>query len=476
MLSEELIDLVKRIQNRKYEEQTIEVKAAQGGCPKLYETLSSFSNQNTGGIIVFGLDEKQHFAPVGVYDVQGLQHNATEQCKQMEPVVRPVFSVCDIDGKFFVSMEIPAVEAAERPVYYKGSGRWQGSYVRVGDADEHMTDYEIYSFDAYRKQIRDDIRETAVSADSLDKNLVENYLHNVRMNRVNTSNMSDKELLELTGLTKGDKPTLSAVLCFAKYPQAQFPQLCVTAVLVPGTHMGDTSEDGQRFLDNKRIEGTIPQMVEGAVNFVAMNMRAGVRIQNGKRSDVTQYPLTAVREAILNALVHRDYSPYSEGIPVRVEMYQDRLEIVNAGGLYGAIDIDELGRIHADTRNKTLISVLEALKVVENRYSGIPTIRKQLAENGLPEPVFQDKRGLFRVIFYNSSGQNTGRKPLTLEEYCRVPRTRKEIANFLGVTQAYAIQRYIVPLIEKGVLVYTIPDKPKSHDQRIVIADSRVQK
>lgn len=476
MLSEELIDLVKRIQNRKYEEQTIEVKAAQGGCPKLYETLSSFSNQNTGGIIVFGLDEKQHFAPVGVYDVQDLQHHAAEQCKQMDPVVRPVFSVCEIDGKFFVGMEIPAVEASERPVYYKGSGRWQGSYVRVGDADEHMTDYEIYSFDAYRKQIRDDIRETAVSADSLDKNLVENYLLNVRMNRVNTSNMSDEELLELMGLIKGGKPTLSAVLCFSKYPQAQFPQLCVTAVLVPGTHMGDTSEDGQRFLDNKRIEGTIPQMVEGAVNFVAMNMRAGVRIQNGKRSDVTQYPLTAVREAILNALVHRDYSPYSEGIPVRVEMYQDRLEIVNAGGLYGAIDIDELGRIHADTRNKTLISVLETLKVVENRYSGIPTIRKQLAENGLPEPVFQDKRGLFRVIFYNSSGQNTGGKPLTLEEYCRVPRTRKEVANFLGVTQAYAIQRYIVPLIEKGVLVYTIPDKPKSHDQRIVIADSRAQK
>ena len=79
MLSEELIDLVKRIQNRKYEEQTIEVKAAQGGCPKLYETLSSFSNQNTGGIIVFGLDEKQHFAPVGVYDVQDLQHHAAEQ-------------------------------------------------------------------------------------------------------------------------------------------------------------------------------------------------------------------------------------------------------------------------------------------------------------------------------------------------------------------------------------------------------------
>ena len=79
MLSEELTDLVKRICKQKYEEQTIEVKAAQGGCPRLYDTLSSFSNQNTGGVIVFGLDEKQGFAPVGVYDVQDLQHRASDQ-------------------------------------------------------------------------------------------------------------------------------------------------------------------------------------------------------------------------------------------------------------------------------------------------------------------------------------------------------------------------------------------------------------
>ena len=117
MLSEELMELVKRIQSRRYEEQTIEVKAAQGGCPRLYETLSSFSNQNTGGIIVFGVDEKQGFKPVGVYDVQDLQHRVSEQCKQMEPVIRPVFSVCEIDGKQFVSMELPSVEAVKRPVY-----------------------------------------------------------------------------------------------------------------------------------------------------------------------------------------------------------------------------------------------------------------------------------------------------------------------------------------------------------------------
>lgn len=98
MLCEELITLIKQIQKDKCEGQTIEVKAAHGGCPRLYETLSSFSNQNGGGIIVFGIDEKQDFCPVGVYNVQDLQHKAEEQCKQLDPVVRAVFTQCEIDG------------------------------------------------------------------------------------------------------------------------------------------------------------------------------------------------------------------------------------------------------------------------------------------------------------------------------------------------------------------------------------------
>ena len=468
MLCEELITLIKQIQKDKCEGQTIEVKAAHGGCPKLYETLSSFSNQNGGGIIVFGIDEKQDFCPVGVYNVQDLQHKAEEQCKQLDPVVRAVFTQCEIDGLYFVSMEIPSVEPALRPVYYKGAGRWQGSYVRVGDADEKMSDYEVYSFDAYRKQIRDDIRPVNVAVDSLDGSQLSLYLNSLRVNRPNTANLSDEELLNLTGIISDGKPTLTSVLCFSKFPQSVFPQLCITAVLVPGNKMGDTSDDGQRFLANKRIEGTIAQMVEGAVNFVAMNMREGVKIEGGKRIDIPEYPLTAVREAVLNALVHRDYSPYTEGMPVRIEMYRDRMEITNAGGLYGAIDIDELGRIHADTRNKTLISVLETMHVAENRYSGIPTIRKLFAESGLPEPQFQDKRGVFRVIFYNGVSREGGADKLSLEDFCKVPRSRKEIADYMGMTQYYVFKNYVEPLIEKGILAYTIPGKPRSRDQRIV--------
>ena len=468
MLSDELKEIVRRIAEDRCEGQTLEVKSAHDGCPKLYDTLSAFSNQNDGGLIVFGLDESKGFKPVGVYDVQDLLHKATEQCAQMEPEVRAAFSSCEWDGKAFVGMEIPSVAAHMRPVFYKGAGKWRGSYVRVGESDKPMSEYEIYAFDAYRKQIRDDIRVTDVSPDALDRDAVSRYLSEVRRGKPNAQRMSDDELLSLLGLMKDGRPTLTAVLCFSEYLQAAYPQLCVTAVRVPGTEMGETSADGTRFIANKRIEGTLPQMIEGAVDFVAVNMRESIAFENGRRIDRTEYPLTAVREAVINALVHRDYSPYTEGMPVRIEMYRDRIEIANPGGMYGAIDIDALGRVHADTRNKTLISVLETLKVVENRYSGIPTIRRELAENGLPVPRFTDRRGLFKVTFFSVPEQKEDTDiARRLAEFCEQPRSRDEIGEFVGKNKYYVMRAIVEPLIAQGILAYTIPGKPSSRRQRV---------
>ena len=471
MLKEELQSLIDKIRNQKYEEQTLELKAAKGGCPKLYETLSSFSNQNSGGIIVLGIDESNDYQVCGVYDPQDIQHKVSEQCKQMNPEVRTVMTTCEVDGKVVVSVEVPSMEISQRPVFYKGVGRIKGSYIRVGDAYEPMSEYEIYSYEAYRKQLIDDIRPAHGTNDSiLDKAKINRYLNELRLNRPNTQNLSDNELLELMGLLKDGVPTLTAILCFSKYPQAVYPQLCITAVLVPGFSMGDINAEGERFLANKKIEGTIPQITEAAVSFVAMNMREKVAVIDGKRVDSPEYPLTAVREAVLNSLVHRDYSPYTEGMPVRIEMYKDRLEIVNAGGLYGAVSIDELGRIQADTRNKTLISVLETIHAVENRYSGIPTIRKQCRDAGLPPPIFSSDRGMFKVIMYNGSS-NQDQKSIGVDamilEFCQTPRTRKELSEQLGITQYYMIKKYIEPLIARGKLAYTLPNEPKSKPHKI---------
>ena len=153
MLTEELIELAKRICRQKAEEQTVELKTAHDGCPKrLYDTLSSFSNQDGGGVLLFGIDEKAGYRVVGVYDAQDLQQKVTEQCQQMEPPVRAVFTIAELEGRMICSAEIPAIDLSERPCYYRGAGRTQGAFIRVGDADLPMTDYELYSYEAFRRK------------------------------------------------------------------------------------------------------------------------------------------------------------------------------------------------------------------------------------------------------------------------------------------------------------------------------------
>jgi len=472
MQTETLQKIVSDIKKLKTETQTVELKAAEKGCPtKLFDTLSSFSNQDEGGIIIFGIDEKENYAIKGVYDAQDLQKKVTEQCKQMEPVVRALFTVCEIDGKTVVSAEIPGIDITERPVYYKGVGRIKGSYVRVGESDEPMSEYEIYSYEAFRKRTRDDIRTVENGKLILtDETRMKAYMTAVKSERKNLSeNVSENEILELMGVIRDGIPTLAGLMTFSRYPQAYFPQLCITAVSLPGTEQGTVGWDGERFIDNKRITGAIPDMLEEAVEFVRKNSRTKTIVNdNGQRIDKPEYPIKAVREAILNALVHRDYSVHTENVPIRIEMYRDRMEIINSGGLYGRISIDALGKVRPETRNAALANMLELLHVTENRYSGIPTMRSEFANAGLPAPLFSVVHGEFKVIMKN--GLFDENKPIedSITDFCSTPRTRTEIVAFVGKSKNYVMTQIIAPLVTEGKLKMTMPDKPKSPNQKFV--------
>lgn len=487
MVEKELRDLIAHIQIRGYEGQTVEVKAARQGCPeKLYDTISAFSNQNSGGTFVFGLDEKSGFAKVGVYDAQDLERKVMEYCEQMTPIVRPQFTEVDEDGLTFVSAEIPPVDITERPCFKTAKGRLRGSYIRVGDGDKPMTEYEVYSYEAFRKKYQDDIRPAErASVQSLDMPKVEEYLARKRHERPNLANLSEEQQYELTGITRDGKVTMVALLLFGLYPQAFYPQLSIIATCVPAEKIGILDSDGNRFTDTKRIEGTLPDMLDGALAFVRANMRTATKIdkETGKRIDIPQYPMDAVREAVLNALVHRDYSMHTEGMPIQLVMYTNRIEITNPGGLYGRLTIDQLGNAQPDTRNPVLVTAMETLGKTENRYSGIPTIRFAMENRGLPEPVFLDQRSEFSVALYNGeqaaigsvAGEATERKNTQDEkgllEFCRIPRTRSEIIEYLDIASGqYALRRYLDPLVESGAIQLTLPDKPRSPKQQYVTA------
>lgn len=480
MLSEELIELANQTVRLKAETQTLEVKAAHEGCPRrLYDTLSSFSNQDGGGVILFGLDESKNFVSVGVYDLQDLQKKVTEQCNQMVPPVRAVFTAAELDGKPICSAEIPSVDLTERPCYYSGAGRIKGSYVRVGDADLPMTDYEIYTYEAFRKHLHDDERVVQRAKMSfLDLDKVQGYLLRMKEERPGFSKLSTEQAYEMLAITRDGIPTLAAILNFGLYPQGYFPQLAITAIAVPGKEIGDIDQDGARFSDNKRIEGTLPMLLSEAISFCKRNMRVRTMIdsQTGERMDKTEYPIEAIREAVLNALIHRDYSHFTEGTPVQINFFTDRMEIHSPGGLYGRMTVEDLGKARPDLRNPVLATMSEFLLRTENRYSGIPTIRREMAAAGLPAPVFINRRNEFIVVLYNKQQvkvndavqeRNSGTDDLL--EFCRVPRTRKEIADYLGIhTVFYVMQHYVQPLLASGELAMTIPGKPKSRNQKFV--------
>lgn len=476
MTSVELQRLLEQVQRVKTETQTLEIKAAEVNYPTgLYDTLSSFSNQDEGGIILFGVNEKENFKECGVYDAQDLQKHVVEQCNQMEPKVRPLFTVAEKEGRVFVAAEIPGLDVAERPCFYSGRGRLKGSYVRVGDADEHMTEYEIYSYEAFRKKYQDDIRPAErATVQTLDAVALESYLLKLKQDRPHLAQLGDDQIMELMGITHNGVPTIAAVMLFGMYPQAFFPQLCITAVSVPGTQVGDVGMEGERFLDNRRIEGTLTQMLEEALTFVRKNTKTKtiVDVITGKRVDRSDYPMTAVREAVLNSLIHRDYSIHTEGQPIQLMLFTDRFEISNPGGLYGRLRLDQLGKVQPDTRNPVIAVAMETLNQTENRYSGIPTIYRELAAAKMPEPEFSDRKGAFSVKLKKDHLIEAGFQvvPVTdkdaLLAFCEQPRTRQEIADFLGVkTVTHAIRHHVMPLVEQGYIMLKYPDRPRSPKQ-----------
>lgn len=473
MLESELIKLIEDIQLKKTESNYIEVKSARNGCPKIFDTLSSFSNQQNGGTIIFGVDENDDYNVCGVYDAADLQKKIMEQSLQMEPVVRPLCTVAVVDGKTVVSAEIQEMDNFQKPCFYKGAGRLRGSYVRVADGDRLMTEYEVYSYEAFKQNIHDELR-TNDRAEMTDINTDEYqlYLLELKKNKPHLAKLEEKEINRLQGFVVDNKPTVAALMLFSVYPQAYFPQLCITAVSVPGKEMSATGSVGERFIDNKRIEGSITQMLNDALIFVRKNMKVKTIIdsETGMRNDRTEYPVIAVRELVLNALIHRDYSIHTESAPITITMYSDRMEIENPGGLYGRMTLDSLGFVSADTRNPYIAGALEIMGETENRYSGIPTIRSAMKNAGLPQPVFVNNRGVFKAILYNEIVSEKGNSDLAsrILDFCSVPRSRKELEEKFKeeITIAYLMSKHMKPLIAENKIALTKPESPKSKDQK----------
>lgn len=176
--------------------------------------------------------------------------------------------------------------------------------------------------------------------------------------------------------------------------------MVVTFLHYFGTDEFELTPRGERFIDNRKFEGTVDEIVEDAVLHVLSSLRKSSLIEGMFRRDIPEYPEVAIREAVINAVAHRDYSWLALGSYVQIRLFADRLEIQSPGGLYGPVSVETI-EDNQSTRNKALVRFLEDFHLVENRGSGIPAMIRALRAANLEPPVFEDRRTTFWVTFRN---------------------------------------------------------------------------
>ncbi len=405
---EELRSTLRLLQSRGTELDDIEAKSARQGTPavpQIARTLSAFANRSGGGIILFGIDP-QTYRPNGIANVDEVQVRVSEAAAQMEPAVRPSFAFALVDGLPVLAVEVAETPLSQRPCYYRPAGLHRGSYLRSGDGDRLMTDYEIHLMLSSRGLAKDDRQPVdGASIDDLDQAALDRYLAQMREHRpvLASLGLDRAGLLRMLNILGPDRkvPTLAGLLLFGVYPQHFFPGLVLSVTAYPDA---GGSLPTTRFLSDVRCEGPLTKMVESAMASLARALPRRVVVSGLLHEEIPEYPTLVLRELLVNAVIHRDYSQYALGTQVQVRLHGSRIEIENPGGLFGAVSVDQLGMAGTQSaRNQVLVSLAEDLGLVENRGTGLFTVIQELRRAHLAPPLWRDALTSFQVTLSNAT-------------------------------------------------------------------------
>ena len=234
---------------------------------------------------------------------------------------------------------------------------------------------------------------TADSEDPLDNDKIRQFL----LKRGLPERTKASDLLINIGLAQKQQNRLlltrAALLFFGRDPQRHFPEAYVTSALY-------ADETRAKVLDRLDVKGTLEEQVRGTVGFIRRNLRVSYRIEKaGPREEIPEIPEAVYREAVLNALTHRDY--FSDTTHVYVHMHPGRMEIGNPGGLPDGLSLEELGT-RAVPRNRLIADIFYRMGYVERLGSGIYRMRSAMAAEHLPAPRFSPTVNAFKVELFSS--------------------------------------------------------------------------
>lgn len=353
---------------------------------RLAETFAALANTQ-GGIVLIGIDPATQTVK-GARDLEAAREKALAAGLRTEPpLVLPRPTTVVLEGKPVLKVEVPA----GLPHAYAVRGKYP---TREGRKSRALGP----------RQLRQLLRERGegnfeaqvipgATLDDLDRERVHVYAR-LFLTEGGPRHRWEEETLDLLYrrgcLAKESstfRPTVAGFLLFGREPQRLLPSAEILLARYSGAEMSDS------FI-RETARGPLPEQIRVAEAFMASNMRKGARIGDFHREERPEYPMPAVREAIVNAIAHRDYA--IRGEEIRVLMFNDRVEVYSPGRLPGHITVDNIVQ-ERFARNEVIVQVLTDLGFVERLGYGIDRIIRLISEAGLPKPLFRETANGFRV-------------------------------------------------------------------------------
>ncbi len=287
-------------------------------------------------------------------------------------------------------------------------------------------------------------------------------------------------------------PTNGGILLFGKKRDFHFPDAWVQCGRFIGTDKVD-------IFDHIDIHDHLPEAVESIILFLKKHAMRGADFSDIRRKDVWSIPLTMLKEAVINAIVHADYS--QKGAPIRVSFFDDRIEIENPGILLPGMTIEDVKTGVSKIRNRVIARVFRELDLIEQWGSGFQRILREALEKGLSEPIIEEIGMRVRVTVFLSEnlevhpeglsrdhvGTKSGLSPfsgkhgdLTEEQRvvlqaCILESGITKLMEVVGRTNRTKFREaFLNPLLTMGLLKMTIPDKPQSSNQKYRLTNKGV--
>jgi len=352
---------------------------------RLQETLAAFANAD-GGAVVVGAGSRG--APAGLSEAAAARQRAIDLALAVDPpLVMPLPALVELDGTALLVVAVPA----GLPHAYSLNGRF---LQRVGALNEPMAGAALRELllsrggGAFEAQPAE-----GATLDDLDPARVERYVR-----ALGAGETPPADLLLSRGcarLVEGRlAPTHAGILLFGRDPQRFLPSAEILAIRYPGAEMSD------EFI-KEQIRGPLPDQIPRAAGFVGGAMPRLAHLSGVQREEREAYPPAAVREAIVNAVAHRDYA--QRGDTIRLFVFSDRIECYSPGRLPGHVTVENMLR-ERFSRNEVLVQVLSDLGFIERLGYGIDRMLALMGQWGLPAPVFEETPAGFRVTLRGPAG------------------------------------------------------------------------